>query len=142
MSHGALYQHCLCSIAWTVVLVALRSFDWGDSNGVYGDSTPCAYRSGLWGMLVRCVLSGIQRESVLGEIFGTGIIGAVVSYPVMTFLFGKEGLSWLFYVPSFIGGTLIGGSIAFLFLKKLEKIGMLAKCQALLLKEKGGDYDA
>ena len=52
--------------------------------------------------------------AVLGEIIGTGIIGAIASYPVMTFLWGREGLSWLFYVPSFICGTLIGGSIAFL----------------------------
>ena len=80
--------------------------------------------------------------AVLGEIFGTGIIGAVASYPVMTFLCGKEGLSWLFYVPSFIGGTLIGGGIAFLFLKKLENNGMLAKCQALLSTGKGNNYDA
>ena len=51
--------------------------------------------------------------AVLGEVTGTGIIGAIASYPVMTLLWGKEGLSWLFYVPSFICGTLIGGSIAF-----------------------------
>lgn len=36
----------------------------------------------------------------------------------MTFLWGKEGLSWMFYVPSFICGTLIGGSIAYVFLRK------------------------
>ena len=42
----------------------------------------------------------------VGEIIGTGIIGAIMSYPVMTFFWGKEGLSWLFYVPSFICGTL------------------------------------
>lgn len=104
----------------------------------------------LTGAVFGAFLSGVfYRASkgnllcaVLGEIFGTGIIGAVVSYPVMTFLCGKEGLSWLFYVPSFIGGTLIGGSIAFFFLKKLETIGMLAKCQALLSTEKGGTYDA
>ena len=47
----------------------------------------------------------------------------------MTFLWGKEGLSWLFYVPSFICGTLIGGSIAFAFLKKLAKGGQLEKLQ-------------
>ena len=51
-----------------------------------------------------------------GEVFGTGIIGAIVSYPVMTFIWGRTGLTWFFYVPSFIAGTLIGGSIAFIFL--------------------------
>lgn len=70
--------------------------------------------------------------AVLGEVFGTGIIGAVLSYPVMSILWGREGLSWLFYVPSFIGGTLIGGSIAFVFLKKLSDSGLLAQYQSKL----------
>ncbi|MGN1093203.1 MAG: energy coupling factor transporter S component ThiW, partial [Monoglobaceae bacterium] len=60
------------------------------------------------------------------------IIGAIVSYPVMTFIWGKEGLSWLFYVPSFICGTLIGGSIAYAFLKKLSQNGVLQNFQKKL----------
>ena len=64
----------------------------------------------LTGAIFGAFLSGIfYRASkgnllfaVLGEVIGTGIVGAVASYPVMTFFWGKEGLSWLFYVPSFI----------------------------------------
>ncbi|MBQ7901193.1 MAG: energy coupling factor transporter S component ThiW [Clostridia bacterium] len=67
--------------------------------------------------------------AVVGEIIGTGIIGAIVSYPVMSILWGKEGLSWMFYVPSFICGTLIGGSIAFVFLRKLANSGVLNQFQ-------------
>ncbi len=67
--------------------------------------------------------------AVIGEVIGTGVIGALASYPVMTFIWGKTGLTWLFYVPSFIGGTLIGGTIAFIFLTALSKTGMLAKFQ-------------
>ena len=67
-----------------------------------------------------------------GEVIGTGVIGAILSYPVMTFLWGKEGLSWLFYVPSFICGTLIGGSIAYVFLRKFAANGMLARIQTML----------
>ena len=73
--------------------------------------------------------------AVLGEILGTGVIGAIMSYPVMTFLWGKEGLSWLFYVPSFICGTLIGGSIAYVFLRKFASNGMLARIQTMLGSE-------
>ena len=94
----------------------------------------------LTGAIFGAFLSGVfYRASkgnlllaVLGEIFGTGIIGAVASYPVMSILWGREGLSWLFYVPSFIGGTLIGGSIAFVFLKKLSDSGLLAQYQIKL----------
>lgn len=70
--------------------------------------------------------------AVLGEIIGTGLVGAILSYPVMTYLWGKEGLSWLFYVPSFICGTLIGGSIAYLLLRKISNAGLLPQFQAKL----------
>ena len=94
----------------------------------------------LTGAIFGAFLSGVfYRASkgrivfaVLGEIIGTGIIGAILSYPVMTFLWGKEGLSWLFYVPSFICGTLIGGSIAYVFLRKFAANGMLARIQTML----------
>ena len=94
----------------------------------------------LTGAIFGAFLSGVFYRlfkgkiifAVLGEIIGTGIIGAIMSYPVMTFLWGREGLSWLFYVPSFICGTLIGGSIAYVFLRKFAANGMLAKIQNML----------
>ncbi len=94
----------------------------------------------LTGAIFGAFLSGVfYRASkgkiifaVIGEIIGTGIIGAILSYPVMTFIWGKEGLTWLFYVPSFICGTLIGGSIAYVFLRKLADNGMLSHVQNML----------
>ena len=94
----------------------------------------------LTGAIFGAFLSGVFYRmsngkiifAVLGEVIGTGIIGALASYPVMTLLWGKEGLSWLFYVPSFICGTLIGGSIAYVFLRKFTANGMLAKIQTSL----------
>ena len=94
----------------------------------------------LTGAIFGAFLSGVFYKAskgkllfaVLGEIIGTGIIGAIASYPVMTFLWGKDGLSWLFYVPSFICGTLIGGSIAFVFLRKLSNSGLLSQFQQTL----------
>lgn len=68
----------------------------------------------------------------LGEVIGTGIIGAILSYPIMTLIWGRNGLTWFFYVPSFIAGTLIGGSIAFIFLKQIQKAKLLAKFQTAL----------
>lgn len=87
-----------------------------------------AFLSGLFYRLSR----GKLIMAVLGEIIGTGIIGAIVSYPVMTFIWGKEGLSWFFYVPSFIAGTLIGGSLGFIFLKQLAKAGLVSRFQEAL----------
>jgi energy coupling factor transporter S component ThiW len=91
----------------------------------------------LTGAVFGATLSGVFYKlskgkliaAVLGEVFGTGIIGAIVSYPVMTYLWGKEGLTWFFYVPSFICGTLIGGSIAYLLLRTLKAAGALSRIQ-------------
>ena len=97
---------------------------------------PIALTGAIFGAFLSGVFYRLSKGriicAVLGEIIGTGIIGAIMSYPVMTFLWGKEGLSWLFYVPSFICGTLIGGSIAYVFLRKFAANGMLAKIQTKL----------
>lgn len=45
----------------------------------------------------------------------------------------------MFYVPSFICGTLIGGSIAYVFLRKLADNGMLTRIQAMLDAKCYGD---
>ena len=89
---------------------------------------PLALTGAVFGAFLSGVLyrasGGRMIFAVIGEVIGTGIIGAMVSYPVMAFLMGRGGLSVMFYVPSFICGTLIGGSVAFIFLKYLNK----AKC--------------
>ncbi|MBR5543262.1 MAG: energy coupling factor transporter S component ThiW [Oscillospiraceae bacterium] len=97
---------------------------------------PIALTGAIFGAFLSGVFYRISKGNllvaVLGEVFGTGIIGAVLSYPVMTMFWGKEGISWVFYIPSFVCGTLIGGSIAFAFLKKLSNSGMLKKFQTAL----------
>lgn len=97
---------------------------------------PIALTGAVFGAFLSGVFYRLSKGriifAVIGEIIGTGIIGAILSYPVMTFLWGKEGLSWMFYVPSFICGTLIGGSIAFVFLKKLLSSGLLKQFQLTL----------
>lgn len=93
--------------------------------------TGAVFGAYLSGVLYRAS-KGKLLFAVLGEIIGTGIIGAILSYPVMTFFWGRTDLSWMFYVPSFICGTLIGGSIAFVFLKRLTKMGALTKFQSML----------
>ena len=97
---------------------------------------PIALTGAIFGAFLSGVFYRLSKGriicAVLGEIIGTGIIGALASYPVMTLLWGKEGLSWLFYVPSFICGTLIGGSIAYVFLRKLAANGALSQMQQKL----------
>lgn len=97
---------------------------------------PLALTGAVFGAFLSGVLYRVSGGKLifawLGEIIGTGIIGAIVSYPVMTYLVGRTGLTWMFYVPSFIGGTLIGGAIAYVFLKALSRSHMLGQIQSAL----------
>lgn len=97
---------------------------------------PLAITGAVFGAFLSGVFYRISKGKiifgVLGEIIGTGIIGSIVSYPVMTLFWGRTDLTWFFYVPSFLMGTIIGGSIAFLFLMQLKRTGLLAKFQGML----------
>lgn len=97
---------------------------------------PIALTGAVFGAFLSGVCYRLSKGKILcaviGEIFGTGIIGAIASYPVMTLFWGRDDLSWLFYVPSFICGTLIGGSIAYVLLRKLAANGVLARMQQSL----------
>lgn len=97
---------------------------------------PLALTGAIFGAALSGILYRLSKgkiwAAVVGEIIGTGIIGAIVSYPIMALLWGKTGLTWMFYVPSFIMGTLIGGSVAFVFLGALKRNGMLAMMQRKL----------
>ena len=50
----------------------------------------------------------------------------------MEIFYGRTGLSWMYYVPMFISGTLIGGSIAFCLLMALSRSGTLREFQQKL----------
>ena len=97
---------------------------------------PLALTGAVFGAFLSGMFYRMSRGKLVcafaGEVIGTGIIGAILSYPVMTFVWGKTGLTWFFYVPSFIAGTLIGGTIAFLFLKHLQKAKLLSMFQETL----------
>lgn len=97
---------------------------------------PLALTGAVFGAFLSGVFYRLSKGrlifAVLGEIIGTGFIGGMVSAPVMTLFWGRGEMSLFFYVPSFICGTLIGGSIAFLLLKALAKNGTLVRMQAAL----------
>lgn len=93
--------------------------------------TGAVFGAFLSGLLYR-LSKGKLIFAVLGEVIGTGIIGAIVSYPVMTLFWGYTDLTWFFYVPSFIAGTLIGGSLGFIFLRQLAVSGLVSKFQDAL----------
>ena len=74
--------------------------------------------------------------ALCGEVFGTGIIGGLLAWPVAVFLMGKAAGDIAFYayiVPflvSTVGGSIIAGAV----LIALEKNSALKKMQASLAR--------
>lgn len=68
--------------------------------------------------------------SMVGEIIGTGIIGSLLSYPVMVWFTGsQQDLYWLIYTSRFVGATLIGSGMAFFVLFKLKDTRIFRQVQ-------------
>ncbi len=80
------------------------------------------------GGIVGAFLSGVLYKrfqklywAVIGEVIGTGIISAMISYPFMRLFYGLPKSSIFFYIPFFVPSSLIGAMLAILLLKALKK---------------------
>ncbi|WP_283680311.1 energy coupling factor transporter S component ThiW [Lentilactobacillus sp. Marseille-Q4993] len=58
--------------------------------------------------------------AALGELIGTGVLGAIVAYPLAAWLMGTKGALYLF-IPSFFLSALVGVIIGYIVLKALAK---------------------
>ncbi|WP_270371284.1 energy coupling factor transporter S component ThiW [Aerococcus urinaeequi] len=61
--------------------------------------------------------------AIIGEFIGTGLIGSLLSYPIMVWFTGAaQGMYWFVYTPRFILGALSGSLIAYLALVRIDKV--------------------
>lgn len=94
----------------------------------------------ITGQVFGAVLSGLLYKAFngrlifasIGEIIGTGIIGSIVSYPVMAYFMGESGLTLFFYTPSFLIASTIGSLVGYALLKALKQNGNLYEIQKRL----------
>jgi energy coupling factor transporter S component ThiW len=54
-----------------------------------------------------------------GEVFGTGILGAIIAWPIANFILGNN-VAALFFVGPFLLNTVVGSIIALLVLKTMD----------------------
>ncbi len=101
-------------------------------RNVMGTGSPLAFPGSMIGaFLAGALYLNFSKKSyaVLGEIFGTGILGGLLAFPIAKLILGKDVAAFYFVIPfliSTIGGSIIGYSI----LKVMERNNALKKFEA------------
>lgn len=94
-----------------------------------GTGTILAFPGSMCGALLSGLLYKRFKKTYMafiGEVLGTGILGALIAYPMATLILSREAALFGFVIPfsvSSIGGT----AISILFLFALNKTGALNK---------------
>ncbi|MDF2653340.1 MAG: thiW protein [Paenibacillus sp.] len=93
-------------------------------RNIMGTGSVFAFPGSMIGALLAALLFSKTKKIYLaffGEVIGTGIIGAMLAYPIATLFLGREATLFGFiplFIFSSIAGALLGFVILSLFLKK------------------------
>ena len=68
----------------------------------------------------------------IGEVFGTGILGAMASYPLAAWLMNNKDAALFTFVPSFMLSTAVGAFISVLVLSSLKRTNILNQLEVSL----------
>ena len=130
-------QHIINVLAGVILgpgYAVLIAFSGSLLRNLLGLGTILAFPGSMFGALLAGLLAKYKQNiyiSALGEIIGTAIFGSLAAYYIALILFENQHLSLFIYVVPFFLSTLIGSVIAIIFLKLLDKRGIIDQ-----LKEK------
>lgn len=83
-------------------------------RNLMGTGTPLAFPGSIFGALFAGLAFQFFKNRIAGaagEVLGTGLIGALVAFPVARWLLGFEGLAYFYIVPftlSSVAGAVLG----------------------------------
>ena len=141
-------QHMINILAATIlgpVYGVIMAFVISVFRNMMGTGTLLAFPGSMCGALLAGLLFNVCKNrsipvldkvlgkgtigAILGELFGTAIIGGICAYPVAVFLMGRDAAVFTYVIPflvSTLGGTIIG-TILYVALRKtkaLDKLGL------------------
>ncbi len=105
----------------------LVAFAVGLLRNTLGTGTVLAFPGGMVGaFLAGCAYRATQRPwaALAGEVFGTGILGAIISYPVARMILGKP-VAALAYVIPFSLSSAVGAVLGFIVVLTLRNAGVM-----------------
>lgn len=91
-------------------------------RNILGTGSLLAFPGSMIGVLAAGILYKISNKDILavaGEMFGTGILGGLVAFPIAKFIMGKN-VGALFFVVPFLVSTIGGSLIGYVILKILD----------------------
>ena len=88
-------------------------------RNILGTGSILAFPGSMVGVFLAAILYKKFRKveiAVVGEVIGTGIIGALLAYPLAAFVLGKEVALFVYIIP-FSLSSIVGSIIAYVILK-------------------------
>lgn len=99
-----------------------------------GTGSLLAFPGSMCGALLCGVLYKYTNKTIMafvGEVIGTGIIGAILAFPIASLLLSKEVALFGFIIP-FGLSSFAGAAISLVFLSALKRIGVFNKYSAVI----------
>lgn len=105
----------------------------GVLRNLLGLGTLLAFPGGMIGAYLAGVGYRLARQrmygAVGGEIFGTAVLGGLLSVPVARWLMGQEAAA-LFFIPPFAVSSIIGAAIGLVVLFALNRAGWAERLES------------
>lgn len=108
-------------------------------RNILGLGSLLAFPGSMFGAFLCGVIFKKTRSvigAVIGEVFGTAVLGGLCAYPIAVMFMGKAGagLAFYAYVFPFFVSTFVGAAVSGMIIIALEKTGALADMQASVNK--------
>ena len=119
----------ICAIILGPIYAVSCAFAISFLRNIMGMGTLLAFPGSMIGALLSGVLYKKTNKislAFVGEVIGTGLIGALISYPIATVFMNKQVAMFTYVIPFGIS-TLVGSMFAVILLKALEKTHILEK---------------
>ena len=104
-------------------------------RNLLGLGTLLAFPGSMCGALLAGILYHYIKKlpaAYIGEVFGTAVIGGMLSYPVAAFIMGSKGAALFTFVVPFLISTAGGTLFAVLITVPLKQTGVLDKIKSEL----------
>nr|WP_308506192.1 energy coupling factor transporter S component ThiW [uncultured Agathobaculum sp.] len=91
------------------------------------------------GSMIGALLCGLLYKlwpklpvAYVGEVFGTGILGGMASYPIAAVLMNNSAAALFTFVPSFLVSTAVGAAISVIVLAALRRTHVFSQLEGAL----------